>query len=315
MAIYNPHVPFFVEQLRSINNQDYGNKELIVLNDSANKKNENELKEIISSHITELPYTFYSNSQNLGSNKTFEKLTELATGEYVAYCDQDDVWESYKLTRLMEKVKKENAVIAYSDLSIIDENGNKVADSFKEISPRLIHNYGECLFDFFLRRNSITGCTMLVESSVAKQAMPFPPSEIYVHDHWLALYGSSKGRIAYSKEPLIRYRIHSHNQIGAKVFQGISDKNDYYQKRILMEQKKVNFVRSKNFTEEKNRVEIDNYEQFISSRKNYFEHKSISNIIGMLKQLPKDPVLITFEILIGLSNGSISRRLINKAKK
>ncbi len=313
LAVYNPNIPFFVEQLKSLNNQDYRNLELIIINDSPNKENENNLKDIISKHITSMPFSFFSNPENLGSNRTFEELTKKATGDYFAYCDQDDIWEAYKLSTLLIKMKEENAVIAYSDLSIIDEDGNKIANSFKDLSKRLVHNFGDNLFGFFLRRNSITGCTMLIKSSVAKQAVPFPPSDIYVHDHWLALYGSSKGKIAYVDKPLIRYRIHSNNQIGAKVFQGIDDKKDYYNKRILIEEEKVKYVQSRDF--DNNKKEIKNYEDFITARKNFFERKKMSNIIGLIQQLPKDPVLITFEAIIGFSNGFLSKFLIKKAKK
>lgn len=33
------------------------------------------------------------NKKNIGSNKTFELLTSIADGDYIAYCDQDDIWE------------------------------------------------------------------------------------------------------------------------------------------------------------------------------------------------------------------------------
>ncbi|OLS37816.1 glycosyltransferase [Bacillus sp. MRMR6] len=314
MAVYNPNIQFFIEQLTSINNQDYKNLELLVLDDCSSKKSIDSTKELLSKYITNIPYTFRSNHVNMGSNRTFGELTKVASGDYFAYCDQDDIWEKNKLTCLLEKIKQENALIAYSDLSIIDDHSNKVSDSFREVSKRLEHKYGENLFPFFLRRNSITGCTMLIEAGTAKAALPFPSSEQYVHDHWLALFGTSKGKIAYSEKPLVRYRIHSNNQIGAKVLVGINSKKDYLVKRILMEKMKVDWLNSQDFSDNQ-KQEIREYEEFIKARNNYFTNTNFANLIAMLKQLSRDPVLISFEVLLGVSKGTLMNKLLQVAKK
>jgi glycosyltransferase involved in cell wall biosynthesis len=313
MAVYNPNEDFFIAQLKSLNEQDYKNLELHVLDDYSSVESIQTTKRLLSQYITNFTYTFKSNPVNMGSNRTFEELTKYATGDYIAYCDQDDIWEKNKLTCLLEKLKQENAVIAYSDLSIIDEKGNKVSDSFKDVSKRLEHNHGENLFEFFMRRNSITGCTMLIKRETAVDALPFPDSEIYVHDHWLALFGSYKGKISYSEKPLVRYRIHSNNQIGAKVLVGIDSKKDYLEKRIQREKLKVDWLKAQDF--EKNEQMVRQYEQFIQARGNYFTKPNLKNVTGMVKQISKDPVLISFEILLGISKGALMNKLLQVAKK
>lgn len=314
MAIYNPNIPFLIEQLKSLNNQDYENLGLYVIDDCSTRITPDEIKIILSEYLKDIPYTFHVNTNNMGSNRTFEELTKIANGDYFAYCDQDDIWESNKLSTLLAKMKEEQAVIAYSDLAIIDEAGNFVTDSLKNITKRLKHEYGEGLFRFFLRSNSITGCTMLMKANVAKEAITFPSSEIYVHDHWLALYGSHKGSIAYVDQPLIRYRIHSNNQIGANVLVGINDKRDYLEKRVLMEELKVKFVKSRQFPPSNNK-DINDYQAFLSARKNYLEKTNLSNLLSMLNQIKKDPVLIIFEILLGISGSIFSKYLLKFAKK
>lgn len=314
MAVYNPNVNFFIEQLKSLNNQDYKNLELYLLDDCSSEESIVSTKELLSQYITNFPYTYKINPVNMGSNRTFEALTKNATGDYFAYCDQDDIWEKDKLSCLLEKIKQENAVIAYSDLSIIDEEGNKVSDSFKDVSKRLEHNYGENLFPFFIRRNSITGCTMLIKAETAFEALPFPESEVYVHDHWLALFGSYKGRISYSEKPLVRYRIHSNNQIGAKVLVGIDSKKDYLEKRILKEKLKVDWLLKQDFSDSTKQL-IQHYDQFIQARENYFASPNFIHLVSLTKQIVKDPVLISFEILLGVSKGTLMKKLLHAAKK
>jgi glycosyltransferase involved in cell wall biosynthesis len=36
-------------------------------------------------------------SINLGYTKAFEKLISFSTGDYIAFCDQDDIWHEDKI--------------------------------------------------------------------------------------------------------------------------------------------------------------------------------------------------------------------------
>ena len=67
----------------------------------------------------------------MGSNGTFELLTRDAEGELFAYCDQDDVWLPEKLTVLQAAMERERAVLAYSDVSAVDDEGKLLARSLR----------------------------------------------------------------------------------------------------------------------------------------------------------------------------------------
>ena len=56
------------------------------------------------------------------------------------------------------------------------------------------------------------GCTSLIRSNRAREALPF--AEHMVHDHYLAFFCALHGRIAVCPEHLVRYRIHGGNQTG-----------------------------------------------------------------------------------------------------
>ncbi|MEH7130099.1 glycosyltransferase, partial [Neobacillus drentensis] len=258
----------------------------------------------------------YQNEVNMGSNKTFEKLTAMSKGDFIAYCDQDDIWEEDKLSVLVNTLLVQNALVCYSDLSIIDDHDKFVASSFKKISKRLNHIYGEKTYGYFLRRNSITGCTMLINSRIAKESLPFPNSNEYVHDHWLALFASCKGNIAYVERPLIRYRIHANNQIGAKVLSGIETKEDYITKKLQLEKNKVEYVNARNLGNDNSEIQmqIEHFQEFVNNRIAFFENKGLKNTILFLRNITFDPVLISFELLINLLPNFLSNKLITKAK-
>ena len=63
--------------------------------------------------------------------------------------------------------------------------------------------------------NCVTGCTILGKSSFIKDILPIPSKSKYVvHDYWMGLIMSLKGKIAYIPEKYIKYRQHGNNQIG-----------------------------------------------------------------------------------------------------
>ena len=238
LATYKPNTAFFHKLLRSINAQTYQNTVLSVIDDSADENAYVEITEAVRADITSMPFKITKNEQNLGSNRTFERLTREAEGAYLAYCDQDDIWEVDKIEKLVRRIEDEQATLCYSDLSVIDETDRLTAKSFRTINKRIRHLEGTGLFEKFLWCNSVTGCTMLVRNDIAKRALPFC-NDYYVHDHWLALVAASQGCVAYISEPLVRYRIHGGNQIGSQKLTGISDKQSYLSVKIAKEVEKI----------------------------------------------------------------------------
>ncbi|MDQ0221228.1 glycosyltransferase family 2 protein [Peribacillus cavernae] len=316
LATYRPNLEYIKKQLISIDNQNYTKLDLIVCDDSDNSSYFQLIEKILKETIKNKKFSLIKNEKNIGSNKTFEKLTLLASGEYIAYCDQDDIWEPDKLNKLYKELQDKKALVCYSDLSIINEKDEKIADSFKEISKRLEHIYGENKFDYFIRRNSITGCTMLIDSSTAKSSLPFPDYKVYVHDHWLALFASLNGRVAYVKEPLVQYRIHANNQIGSKILDGINKRDDYFNKKLLFENEKVELLKKRKLNRINPQIlsSISDYEEFVQDRINMFNKKNIKNIVKFLKYFPKDKQLILFEFAIFLLPEYFVKKILQKIK-
>lgn len=314
LATYKPNSVYFRKLLGSLNEQTYSSLKLIVRDDSGDEESFLKVKYDVEQYITAFDFEIYKNEENIGSNKTFEQLTIDADGQYLAYCDQDDIWEKEKISSLVDAIEKENGVLCYSDLSIIDKDDNKVANSFKDIHKRLQHVAGNNLFKYFLRRNSVTGCAMLIKSKVAKEALPFFTG-YYVHDHWLALFASSVGRISYVPEPLIRYRIHEGNQIGASMLSGIESREDYYQKKLIKEREKFNYLLNSYNFNNNHRESIEDVLNWTEERIYFFEKKKLINFVSMVKKIKDDYQLILFEIAINYLPNSISRRVINKFKQ
>ena len=314
LATYKPNPIFLDLQLESLNNQNYPDLFLQVRDDSADDQYYAMIETALALKITAFSYELKRNEKNIGSNSTFERLTLDAQGDWLAYCDQDDDWLPTKIATLVTLANQANAVLAYSDLAIIDAKNHQTHTSFRAMNPRLKHVQGSGLFDFFLRRNSVTGCTMLVRLDIAHKALPFE-KKFYVHDHWLALVASSLGIIAYHADPLIRYRIHDNNQIGNSILQGISDRDDYIRIRIQKEKETyLSLLNEKRFSDPENRI-IETKLTWVIARETFLKTPNPLTFIRMLSALPQDPQLVLFEIFIALAPKKIGSILLSRLQR
>ncbi len=237
MATYNGE-KYLKEQLDSIYAQTYKNIEVIVTDDCSTDKTVEILEQYAKSHGLK----YYVNEKNLGFVKNFEKAVSLCRGEYIALSDQDDIWLPHKLSILIGNIG--DNMLACSDATLIDENNHVLAESFFEYSNKSKNK--KLTFLKLAIRNYVTGCTVLMKKEMLKKAHPLS-SGIKSHDYWYALIASTFGDIYVCKEPLILYRQHSENQVGAYKYTKISivDKilvalrKDHFDRRIMAGKKNV----------------------------------------------------------------------------
>lgn len=274
MAVYKPDREWLREQLISLNCQTYSNLELLICDDCRTSPVE---ESIFIELVTGIPFKIYRNEANLGSNKTFEKLTALANGRYIAYCDQDDIWHSDKLEIMQRTMEQTGAALVYSDMNIIDSEGNKTAYSIKSVYKHINFRSGNGLFPTLLVNNFVTGCAMMVKADVAKNAMPFADS--LIHDHWLAVNAAAVGKIEFIPEPLIDYRRHGNNQTA--MLKNVSDKKTYYSETLTPLMKRTEELRR--LRSEDTKAVLKEFEAFVCARIGYAKKANLGDLEKMLK--------------------------------
>ena len=226
LSIYRPREEFLKKQLLSLNNQTYKNLELLVWNDCPDCEVDEEL---FRSCITAFPYKIYNEHINLGYTKAFEKLVTLANGEYVCFCDQDDIWEKDKIEECIRALKDENATVAVCDKSLMDENDSIYVDSVRRNSSWASDRWstGDDISHRAIFFCYATGMSIHARKSDVERFIPF--EETAAHDRWLMAVLSAAGRAAYVDKPLVRYRRYGKNVTG--VLNGVKSKRDYYVQR------------------------------------------------------------------------------------
>ena len=227
ISLYKPDKEFLKRQLRSINDQTFKDMDIIAYNDDPTSEN---LESLIVSCISNFPVRYIHTDKNRGYTKAFEYLTGLARSEYVVYCDQDDEWESSRVSRAVE-VLEQGYVLACGDYSVIDERDDIVIPSWKDAHPKNANFHwhsGDDITKYAAFSCYAIGMVTCMRTAVAQSLLPFP--ECTGHDKWLALGASALGRCAFIDEPLVRKRAHESNITGT--LSGITSKSDWYDQRV-----------------------------------------------------------------------------------
>lgn len=253
MAVYDPRLDWLEEQLQSLNDQTYENLRLYIRDDCSPTVPLEEIQACVARCVDAFPWELKRNEENLGSNITFERLTQEAEGTYFAYCDQDDIWFPEKLEILERELTESGAQLACSDMRIIDGQGRQTAESITQVRRHHKFRSGGGLAPGLLVSNFVTGCTTLARAQTAKAAVPFCPH--MVHDHYLALYAATKGEIRSLPQCLIRYRIHGGNQTG--LLAGVTDKESYGRVRILAMLERLEWLQANLPCDEQTKRAID----------------------------------------------------------
>ena len=293
LAIYNPNVEWLAEQLASIDRQDYPNVEVLALDDGSDKVEEQTVRETLRRCLKQVPYRYRKNQENVGSNRTFEQLTMEAEGDLVAYCDQDDIWEAEKLSACLRQMKETGAGLVCSDVRFIGADGGELP--WKTEVGRLadwVEREGRtALWQRLVFRNYAPGCSMLVETSLAKAALPFP-NTMY-HDHYLALWAAIHGPVAVCREKLVRRRLHGENQttfLGA-----VWTKEDYIAERVEKTYEILDELQTRLETEESCRDYLAAAREWSLARRSYAAGGGIRELRKLLCGTAWNPRTTLFE--------------------
>jgi glycosyltransferase involved in cell wall biosynthesis len=207
---------YLPEQLESIATQTRLPDELVVCDDGSTDGT----AEIVRSFAERMPFPvrFHVNDRKLGSTKNFETAIKLCTSEIVALADQDNVWLPEKLERIMVAFAKNPRLGAvFSDAVVVDANLKPVGYHLWE-SQRFTSAYQKAVrqghaFEVLIRHNMVNGMTMAFLAKYRDLLLPIP--ETWIHDAWIALMLSAVSELTTLEEPLVLYRQHSNNQMGA----------------------------------------------------------------------------------------------------
>lgn len=203
------------EQLLSIQAQSFSGWDLYVRDDGSADATPHILQEFAGQdgRIHILP-----GGEHKGAKRNFMELLAAVNAPYYMFCDQDDVWLPGKVERTLAEMQRvEQArpglpVAVFADLYVVDEHLNILSPSFWEYSRIRPERTS---FQELGVRCVATGCAMMINARAKSVALPMPDAA-KMHDVWITLAVAKHGGVLQPlREPLIYYRQHSGNVIGA----------------------------------------------------------------------------------------------------
>ena len=227
------------QQLDSILQQSDSGWKLYIRDDGSKDRT----VEILREYQMKLPEQIFlitDEKGNLGITRNVFELLLYSTGDYIMFCDQDDVWfknkveKSKNLIQIKEKQKPNIPILVHTEALIVDENLNPIAgtieyDQNEEISSALLQKYKASLmnqcgyhkyrtsFANLLLLNSVQGATVIMNKLVKEKLDVLRNTKIrknLVHDSIIASVVSIFGEIYFYKYPLMYYRQHEKNAVG-----------------------------------------------------------------------------------------------------
>lgn len=176
IPVYNGS-QYLEKTVDSILAQDYQAIEIILVNDGSTD-NSPQLIDILIERDSRIKVYHKANggvaaARNYGIDRAY--------GEFIAFCDQDDLWLPNKLTKQIPLFQNDNVGLVYSG-AIADYVGLN-----KQDKPLFDDKYRGDVFDKLIQVNMFTCCTAIVRKNLLQETKAFDDDlSLMGVDDWLA---------------------------------------------------------------------------------------------------------------------------------
>lgn len=197
MSTYNG-AEHLEEQVDSVLGQEGVSLRLLVRDDGSKDRTVDILKGYESKNQLDLIA-----GENLGVVGSFlDGLAHVSDDyDYVALCDQDDVWHPDKLKRALE-------VLSAKDNSIPQVYVSEYVFCDADMNPQGPSHLNQTGVDYakMLYENMTSGNTMVINRVLLDLIVRAGRDGVYCHDWWISLVATALGNLTYDDYPCLEYR-------------------------------------------------------------------------------------------------------------
>lgn len=218
MATYNGS-RYLREQIDSILSQTNDNWQLYIHDDGSTDSTMDIILEYCNKYIGKIVY-LNDAQKHRGAAMSFMYLLKQVEADYYMFCDQDDVWLPNKVEQEFKSITEysnEKPILVFSDLYIVDEKLNVIEKSYWRYMRFFDIIYSNNNVNLLKTVNYVTGCTVMFNRNCRDLAINIDCNYIDMHDSLVALcVVGSDGVLLPIAEPLLKYRQHDLNVVGAR---------------------------------------------------------------------------------------------------
>jgi glycosyltransferase involved in cell wall biosynthesis len=200
LATYNG-AKYLKEQLDSIARQSRMPDELVIHDDCSS----DDTVAIASDFAKRVTFqvTIARNEYNLGYTGNFSYALQSCSGDYVFLCDQDDVWHSEKIARVLAAFHaRPSTQLLIHDLDFCKQDLTRIGQTKLE---RMDNIFFDVIHDY------VTGMATAIRGPFLKLCLPVPNGSTPSHDWWLHHCAANLGCKVIMKDVLALYRRHETN--------------------------------------------------------------------------------------------------------
>lgn len=198
---------YIKDLLESLIGQENVKCKILVRDDGSSDKT----LEILQSYSNVLNLELHI-GENVGANESFKLLMRIAADrdfDYIAFCDQDDIWEPTKLKRASQQLENSEKSLYASRRKLVDHKGK-----YLRMYPSRTVSIS---YENSIIENVCAGCTMVLKHDYFKEIMGLGLPQISgSYDHAIYNMSSVLNEGFFDQESRILYRIHSGNAIGIR---------------------------------------------------------------------------------------------------
>lgn len=199
---------FIVSQIESIINQRHVDVSLIVRDDGSNDKTISILEDFKKKYPSLIDYYV---GENIGISRSFADLIrKCPKTDYVAFADQDDVWDLDKLYIGIALLKKYSLSFYSSASRLVDQNLTdlKITTSDEEKYKHYMFGNNKLLTP------GVQGCTMIIRFSFFERVIASRYPDYYGHDEWMTPVSYFFEEAIYDCDAHMSYRQHDNSWTG-----------------------------------------------------------------------------------------------------
>jgi glycosyltransferase involved in cell wall biosynthesis len=203
LATYNG-AKYLDEFLNSVENQVGVRINLLVSDDGS----VDDSLEIVRRHSKNFYSLVTMDGPKQGPTANFFHLMSKSKAPFVAFADQDDIWEPEHLQNSIRRLRpyeKFPALTFSSTLTFFDDGRDSFVWPLLKDMPTVRELFME---------GKARGCSMVFNRTANELLNSYQPAHAHCHDTWAFLVLRTCGVVLYERSPEIRYRIHANNTIG-----------------------------------------------------------------------------------------------------
>ena len=203
---------YLVEQLQSIEEQIYPPYEVVICDDCSTDRTLELAKKF--ARKSRLKIRIHRNKKNIGFSQNFLNCSSACKGDWIAFCDQDDIWLPDKLKRVVSEINEDrtNELVLVCHSAILSDMqlvpfGHRIPDYRKYKRYAKLEQYGFiCIPGFTITFNS--KLLNNINSGVRPDDYFSLNGEPLSHDKWIPLLANVEGHTVYLPDSLAIYRRH-----------------------------------------------------------------------------------------------------------